>query len=374
MTFFAGFEPGSALSNTRQGHLLWMVALLGLLFAPSACQTPEEARAEWLKESRAVFELTETDPPAADRGLRVPHYPASNERRIDFFRPYVKDLGGTYIGVGTDQNLTFVAWARSEFAWLMDFDEVAVYVNRIHFFFLTQSPKFEDFSKLWSRKEKQNSYALLQKTFGSAADWAAYKQAWLIAHRGESDVPERFYELKYMSRHFGLKSFHNDPADYQYIRTLAMEGRIQAIPGDLRGQITMAAIAKKSAELKLPVRLLYLSNAEDYFDFPEDMRRNFKALPVDQKSVVIRTISVGAQSLGFPPGEKFPEAGPLHYNVQSLPVFQQWMNYYPKKRLRVMHMLINKGADFKTRGFSVQQKTPADLGLVKTTEPAAGAQ
>ena len=45
-----------------------------------------------------------------------------NEDHLDLFRPAVKDKGGLYIGVGTDQNYLLGAWARAEALVLMDFD------------------------------------------------------------------------------------------------------------------------------------------------------------------------------------------------------------------------------------------------------------
>lgn len=343
------------------------ILLLTIILNTQGCRTPEEIHRDSIRETENLFYLTnsEIDPPANDRNLRVNHYPASNERRIDFFYDHIKGIKGIYIGVGTDQNLTFLAWARSDFAYLMDFDIVAVYVNKIHLFFISQSPTILEFGNYWKRNNQKASFKILKKKFEKQNDWKLYQQAWKIAFRGESDVPERFGELRYMARHFKLKTFTNNPEDYSFIRKMVLNHKIQAISGDLKGFKTMQNIARRSLKMNLPVRVLYLSNAEDYFRYPENMRKNYLALPVDDKSVVIRTISVGARYLGFPKGEKFPESGPLHYNVQSLKTFQSWMRYYPKGRLRAMHMLRGKGKKRISHGFSLQVKTPAQLGLVK---------
>lgn len=338
---------------------LLLILAAGLL--PGCLSKAERATAQ-RKEHTNIFPLLKTDAPAQNRGMRVSHYPASNEMRIDLFRPYVENLGGIYIGVGTDQNLTFIAWAKSDFAYLMDFDAVAVYVNRIHFFFIERSPTFADYETLWKRVNKASSLILLKKTFGKSPDWHYYQEAFLIAHRGTSDVPERFADLRSMARRFGLKTFVNDPADYTYIRTMLQEGRIQAIPGDLMGTVTLREIARKSQAMQRPVRLLYTSNAEEYFRYPDAMRANFANLPTDAKSRLIRTMSTGARRLGFPEGEKFPESVPLHYNVQSLPAFQAWMRFRPDLKLKPVYMVVKRSRMIR-QGLSLQTKSPADLNL-----------
>lgn len=317
----------------------------------------------------AAPELAQYDQLPADRGLHADHYPASNERRIDLFRPYIENLGGGYLGVGTDQNFTFIAWAKSEYAYLMDFDYVAVDVNRIHMYFISISPTYEDFKKLWRRDARQSSNELLEARFGGdPADWKRIQLAFRVAHRGATDVPERLNELSYMERRFGLRTFSNDPADYQYIRTMIRERRILAIPGDLKGSVTMQGVARKARELDRPIRVVYTSNAEEYFRFPDAMRMNFLSLPVDEEGYLIRTTTTGAKyTLGYPEGEKFPEEFPFHYNIQKLENFKQWMSM--GKGFRLLNML--KEARTIEKGFSIVEKTPVEAGWIEAPQPDA---
>src|SRR5688500_16308575 len=58
-------------------------------------------------------------------------YVHTSEGYLHVFRPYIEPLGGAYVGIGSDQGLTLAAWARSERAWLMDYDPPVVHMNRI---------------------------------------------------------------------------------------------------------------------------------------------------------------------------------------------------------------------------------------------------
>ena len=262
-----------------------------------------------------------------NRGLTAPHYPSSNENRIDLFYDSVKNLGGGYVGVGTDQNFTFIAWARSEYAFLMDFDPVVVGINRIHLHFIDISPDYKTFRNLWIRKDKRASLKIIRDHFQKDPDYATIIKAYYIATgtHAWSPVPERLRTLERLTRRHKLKTFVDQPADYDYIRTLVKQGRIRAVPGNLNGTKTFMSINDAVRSLGVPIRVLYTSNAEDYFrSYTKEFRQNICDMPVDEKGLLIRTCSVRAKYMGFPEGELIP-AKPYHYNVQPLTNMQEWM-------------------------------------------------
>lgn len=338
-------------------RLVVFAAIVGSLALIACESTPD------LETRVRQFALSSVDKLSEDRNLHADHYPASNERRIDLFRPHIANLKGGYVGVGTDQNLTFVAWARSDFAWLIDFDYVSVDVNRIHLFFISQAPTFAEFRKLWDKKNRKSSFALLEKRFGSEPDFYRIRNAFKVAHRGWNDVPERLKELDYMVRKFGLDTFVNNPGDYAYIRQMVLENRIQALPGDLKGTTTIIGIGDAARRMQMPIRVVYTSNAEEYMRFPEQMRNNLLGLPADEKGLIIRTTTTGTKNeLGFPQGERYPETFPFHYNIQPLPVFQAWLARGENFRLLDMIRHSRK----ISQGMSIQEKTPQALGLVDT--------
>lgn len=351
------------------------LVLASLLLLNLGCNSPgttsirAEQKKDWdgdvdMSAEKLVKKLVlkELDDLPKQRWLRADHYPASNERRIDLFRSRIENLRGGYVGVGTDQNLTFIAWAKSDYAFLMDFDPVVVAVNRIHLYFIELSPTFEEFSDLWSRKNRLKSAEVLKAKFGADPDYDLIQTAFQVAHRGSTDVPERLRDLKYMETHFQLKTFTNDPTDYNFIRTMVLEKRIIPVGGDLTAGKTMISIGDAARASGVPIRIVYTSNAEEYIRYPENMRNNFIGLPVDSKSLLIRTATSGAKSFGFPDGEKYPDDFPFHYNIQGLSNFQEWMKF--RSYLSILIVLRNRTTLVK--GFSLVDKTPTELGLKET--------
>lgn len=241
------------------------------------------------------------------KSLTADHYIFSNERRIELFHPYVKDVRGGYVGVGTDQNFTLAAWAKSEYMWLMDFDIYSVRVNQIHIALLKQCPEYSCFKNAWDPKNKELTWNILENEYKDLPELKQLKDVFRYAIRPEH-VPSRWKELEYMSKKFGFRSFHNTPDDYNHIRGLAMNNRIRTAKGDLTRFGTMQHIASVATEMKLPIRVLYTSNAEDYFTFPKNYRDNILSLPTDPTSIHVRTLSVGSKTIfGFPEGEKYPD-------------------------------------------------------------------
>ncbi|EQA35528.1 putative lipoprotein [Leptospira inadai serovar Lyme str. 10] len=333
------------------------VFLTYLSFFVTACGTLAVTEHKYSSSNlnRSVLTLNETDPLPADRNLHADHYPASNERRLDLFRSRVEGLGGGYIGVGTDQNLTLVAWAKSEYAFLADFDPITVAINRIHLYFLEISPTYAEFEALWDAKNKKETLVVLEKRFSSDPEFKVIGKAYEIALK-KGGVPQRLGDLKKISKAFDFKSFHNDPNDYDYLRNMVLEGRILAVDGNLLGTKTFRAIGEKATKIHIPIRILYTSNAEEYFRYPDDMRKNFLGLPTDEKSILIRTVTKGAKVYGFPDGEMFPKDYPFHYNIQSMDNFKIWLN---KPGALSTTAILSKRKQI-VKGLSVVEGTPTD--------------
>jgi hypothetical protein len=251
--------------------------------------------------------------------LNADHYLFSNERRIELFEPYLTGLGGGYVGVGTDQNLTLAAWAKSDYIWLVDFDDYAVRINRMHIEVLKSCPAYQCFADFWNPANQKQSWTFIEEKFKTEADFADYKPVFQLAMKKYAGVSERLADLEYMSKHFKFQSFHNRPTDYTYLHEMAKSGRIRADRGDLTKNGTMLKIAAVAKEMKLPIRVVYTSNAEEYFRYPEQYRMNILDLPTDDNGYIVRTLTSGAKfQLGFPEGEKFPNDFPFHYNLQKL--------------------------------------------------------
>ncbi|MBE7437276.1 MAG: hypothetical protein HS115_02385 [Spirochaetales bacterium] len=258
------------------------------------------------------------DPFPSERTLSARHYPASNENRLDLFLPYIQEIGGGYVGVGTDQNLLLMGRARSEFGYLIDFDPAAVGINRIHLFFLRIAPDAAAFRDYWKYSARKSSWQLLKKEFAGQDDFASVQLGWDIAQASWRPVENRLKEQARLARDYGLRGYFNDPADYAHLRSMVAAGRIQALPGDLNGSKSLRSVARAAGHIGRPIRILYLSNAEDYFPFySAEFRQNAIHLPADEQSLVLRTCSIQTMGLSHPQGESNRQK-PFHYNIEPL--------------------------------------------------------
>ncbi|MDF3821343.1 hypothetical protein P3G55_15675 [Leptospira sp. 96542] len=295
--------------------------------------------------------------------LTADHYLISNERRIELFHPYLKNLGGGYIGVGSDQNLTLLAWARSEYVWLMDFDVYVVRVNKMHLALLKHCENYVCFKDLWQPTNKEKTWEIIQKKYNTENDFKEYRKSFDLAMNASYGVHSRLSELEYMTQKFNFRSFHNDPSDYNYLRDLALKDRIKTVKGDLKNNGTFRSIAKKTKEMNIAIRVVYTSNAEEYFRFPKEYRENILSIPTDEAGYFVRTFTNGARGvLGFPNGEKYPNEYPFHYNLQKLENMKIWMSF----QYNFTPVSLLKGRTQVSKGFSIQNSTPAEQGFIET--------
>lgn len=353
----------------RRNPLLTLLSLSVIAILLQSCTTSQGGDSVRSKGrislDREGLVLAETDPPPADRHLHADHYPASNERRLDLFRSRVEGLRGGYVGVGTDQNLTLVAWARSDYAYLTDFDPVTVSINRIHLYFLELSPNYSDFEKLWDAKNKKETLPILEKRFSNDPEWKVIQKAYEIALR-KGGVPQRLGDLQKISKVYPqFTSFHNDTKDYDFLREMVLDGRILAVDGNLLGSKTFKSVSEKAEGLGIPIRILYTSNAEEYFRYPEGMKNNFLNLYGDSKSLVVRTVTKGARTYGFPDGEMFPKEYPFHYNIQPLDNFKTWLT----KENPLSTTKILRSRNQISKGFSVIEALPGEPVKQAATAP-----
>lgn len=327
-----------------------------IFFILLSCNSEKPYQQEQIIKIEPIPELTDLDISPKNRGLFAEHYPASNERRIDLFMPKIQNLGGGYIGVGTDQNFSFIAKAKSECAFLMDFDEEIVKVNQLHMFFWENSRNYSDFKNFWNPKNKKLTEEFIKEIGFSKSK--IYLDAYKLG-LSSNWVPGRLEELEFMHKKFGLVTFSHSDEEFQYIKQLIEKKRILALVGNLLGDKTMNQISQTAKSLNCPIRILYTSNAEEYFSFPESFRSNIKNLFIDDKSLVLRTITAGTKyGWGYPEGEKFPDNYPFHYNIQKIQNLQAWMSL--NRPLKISDIM--KGRTSIVKGFSEINKLPNEVG------------
>jgi hypothetical protein len=296
--------------------------------------------------SLSLFQTLPKDP-APESITRNQHYWISNEQRLDLFHDPIKDLGGVYIGVGSDQNYLHAGWAKTEVLVLMDFDHKIVDLHKVYEVAFKNSATKEEFIALWSDASKPKLKALIEKAHPAGKLQKDVVQAHRAAQRV---VTRRFKRLAKQMIKAKLPSFLTDDATYAYIRGLFQNGKVFMVRGDLTAKIAMKAISKATEQAGLKVRVLYLSNAEQYFNVRSSFRDNIVSLPIDSKSLVIRTN--GWRGLAHVEGTGY------HYNVQSTESFKQFVAHPLTKSSA--GMLKQAVPSSTILGFSTLNRAPAD--------------
>ncbi|PJZ51438.1 LIC_10091 family lipoprotein [Leptospira adleri] len=284
----------------------------------------------------------------------------SNEDRLDLLIPHVQNAGNAYIGVGSEQNLTIAAWAKSDFIYLMDFTQIVVHANEITVLFLKKGEKKEDFIRYWGKEGEKDALELIQTSLSNPDVYKkVYKQA-------SPFIRKRHRTNLMLSKKYNYKMFQTDDEQYSYIRKLAIEDRIFPLKGNLLGNTTLLGIGNTLKKVGHKVGIIYFSNAEEYFAYPQEFKNSLINLPVDEKSLVVRTISVRRDLFPWSPGSEISTDRGFHYCVQKISNFQKWLSSN-KPGLRSLQVMVEGGTVDKKNGITVVDKEPAIAPAPSTT-------
>jgi len=263
------------------------------------------------------------------------HYVTSNEPHHHIFRSVIEDIGGGYVGVGADQGLTFVAWAKSDIAWLIDYDIFVVRVNLIRRALILEAESREDYVALWNVKNQKKTEEIIQKAYADHDDLKsilrAFKRYRKKVHKADTRHLKR--STKYRQNHW-----LHDAKTYNHIRAMYKADRIRVMPGDLLKKDSLAGINEASRKLNVPIRIVYFSNAEEFWNYPDSFRDSFSNLKMDDQSVILRTRA------SFRRNKETGDETPYGYRksrwrfiMQGGPQFQEFLA--DKKIKRVQHIL-----------------------------------
>jgi len=290
-------------------------------------------------EQRAAFLAPGADDPAAELGgvteaRKGQHYVTGNERTLEAFYPRILELGGAYVGVGSDQAYLMLGWARAELAWLIDYDPVVVDLHAVYHALFAAAATPEQFLALWHKDNKDQAIAAVQ---------AAYPGALGLRHealyrRYRVRVAKRLGQLQRTMQAAAVPTFLTDADEYAHVRGLIQAGRVRALLADLSRDGAIQQIGAAARTLDTTVRVLYLSNAEEYWEqLPPAFRTNLAALHVDERSVVLRTMLTWQSNQDY------------RYNAQPARNYQQWLaNPAVQSIYDVVHrkVTVGPGIDF----------------------------
>ena len=351
LALFSPAETWAKRSKTKVGKSLPVAPPIEMPLVPSLTELERSALAQIRPD------------PAPEKIVRNSHYWVSNEHNHDLWRSYIEGIGGALVGVGTDQNYLLAGWAKPQLLILMDFDEEISILHEIYEHLFTISDSSNAFITRWTKpyhedtSQKLTAYFTLRASEVLSDSSSARAQSRWVRRRVKTYRVTRaliYRRLKRtLKKYTALKiaTFLDDQAQYDYIRSLWVQGRVIAIRGDLTADLTMLDIAKALKTIQLPLNILYLSNAEQYFGLTPEYRRNIIAQPWGEKSVALRTL--GWRILGY-----VNEKEKYHYNVQLGPNFKEWLETHTTSKTG--RILIKAKTDLSPSGFSIVNTPPPE--------------
>ena len=303
----------------------------------------------------------------------------------------LKVQGGAYIGVGPDQNFSYIAMIRPDIAFMIDirrdnllehllFKSVfAMSRNRVEYLcFLFGKPVPRDVDH-WGSKSIQDlvEYIDAIHTDGDLADsvQSAISQRVrrfgiplstldleTIARIRDAFVRDSL-DLRYSSIGRAPRPYHPtyrqlllekdrsgrqanflaSEEAFQYVKGLEGRDLIVPVVGNAAGEHALAAIAQLVAERGEKVSALYISNVEQYLirdgGFPQ-FAENVKLLPRDRRSVMVRSFFGYGYGFGTAGAHPLNVAG--HYSTQILQTLDAFVATYDSGAVRSYYDLISK--------------------------------
>jgi len=268
---------------------------------------PEPPSAEALKQFRDVVEDYDVlKIPSCERLYRATHtcrdpasYLTSNEPEQHLFAPFIRNVAGGYVGLGADQGYSLLEAARSEWAWLFDYDPAVVRLHWIVRALVKANATREGFVGAFARENEQASLEIVRASLredgfaqGSPPPDSEWPRIEALFHIGRELFAIHYRGLTHAPAPDDFGWLRSD-ASYGYIRTLYLQGRILALKGNLLTAIALPSMARAARKLGVPVRVLYTSNADDQWPITDTFRDNVRAFPFDGRSVVLRTTLPG---------------------------------------------------------------------------------
>lgn len=293
-------EPGTGAHRlsarcASSGPLLSTWPPLALSDTPAAPGDPEALSQEEAKKFADVVEDTDIlKIPACDRPggstitCRDPiSYLTTNEPDQHLWEPFVRNVGGGYVGIGADQNYSLLAAAKSRYAWLFDYDPMVVRLHQVLRAVILASPAAKDFVEAFAPGNYQKTREVI-----AAAVTAEEKESVLRVLQGSRELLYEDYGKRLKRAEGPRKSYDwlGNPSSYRYVRLMYQQGRIAALKGNLLTDKIMPSIARSARSLGVTVRVFYTSNADDQWKMTPQFKANVVGLPFDERSVWLRTV------------------------------------------------------------------------------------
>lgn len=252
--------------------------------------------------------------------------------------------GGVYLGVGPEQNFTYIAALRPKLAFIVDIRRGNLHEHLLYKAFIEMSADRADFlSRLFARKRpadlppspgieqlmaayqhEEASAELFDRNLRTASDWLVKRHAFALSAddlSGLEYVYKAFYEggpdLNYSFPNGGFFRGGNFPTyadlmsetdghgehrsylasedQFKVVREIEKNNAIVPLVGNFAGPKALRAVGGYLRQHNATVSAFYTSNVEMYlFQQGDDWKKfygNVATLPVTDKSTFIRSVS-----------------------------------------------------------------------------------
>jgi hypothetical protein len=287
------------------------------------------------------------------------------------------DAGGVYLGVGPDQNFTYIVHSRPYLAFIVDIrrDNLLLHLylkaliersesRREYLARLLGRPvresqgpvadDLEELVRLFDREPPDSDYfdRELEATWQHMLTWASglvepsdrdqlkrlarpflregfglrFRSHGRRPHLGYPDLRRLLTEVDLDGR---MRSYLADEAGYRLLRTMHLEDRIIPVVGDLGGSEAMQRLADFLHQRDLEVSVFYVSNVEDYLfrgSSFEQYIANLTALPIRRDAILIRSY--------FGRGWSHPEAVPGYLVTSLVQPIQEFLDTHRSRPYR----------------------------------------
>lgn len=271
---------------------------------------------------KLVWETTEDNAPevlnATRKDLENRHYQTCDELHLAKFYPNLKGIKGAYIGVGSDQAYTFMGWMDAELAWLTDYDPWIKQEHRIYALFFEKAETPEAFVSQWRTRNRAASRAMIAEHFAADPEKALIME---VFDSASYKVDVRMTRLIAMAKNYKIPTFVTDAAMFAHVRSMVLGGRVRPMVSNLLDTDGLTGVGNASRAVNVPIRVVYMSNAEDYWPYSDQFRANMAGLNFDENSWILRTAASKRTN------------GDYRYNMQDAQNFQAWLKEpYVKRR------------------------------------------
>ncbi len=321
----------------------------------------------------------------------------SNETSYLHVMPALQTLGvrgGAYVGVGPEQNFSYIARIKPELAILVDIRRdnmllhllfkamFAVARNRMEFLSLLYGRTVPADLEMWTELPLEQVLSYLAERPGDPS-LHGRNHAALMDRVTRYGVPldttdratlKRFHDefmmegvdIRFTSRGRPARMGYPTAAQlylatdleghqasylatedaFRVVRDLHRRNRIIPTVGDLSGGSAMPAIARYLKERRLTVSAFYVSNVEMYLfrqgNFPR-FAENVRNLPAGRSSVLIRSY-FGRGRFGMETVSDFPQVIPGHLSAQILQPFAAFLEATTQPDLMSYSQVLMTGA------------------------------